>query len=52
MNTNNVYNATRGGPSYSAYLPFNTARESAIASGGGILLGIGVQDLLSLSYTF
>jgi hypothetical protein len=31
VNTNNVYNATRGGPSYSAYLTFNTARESAIA---------------------
>ena len=31
VNTNNVYNATRGGPSYSAYLTFNSARESAIA---------------------
>jgi len=31
VNTNNVYNANRGGPSYSAYLTFNTARESAIA---------------------
>lgn len=31
VNTNNVYNSNRGGPSYSAYLTFNTARESAIA---------------------
>lgn len=31
VNTNNVYNATRGGPSYSAYLTFESARESAIA---------------------
>lgn len=31
VNTNNVYNATRGGPSYSAYLTFSTPRESAIA---------------------
>ena len=31
VNTKDVYNATRGGPSYSAYLTFNTARESAIA---------------------
>lgn len=31
VNTNNVYNATRGGPSYSAYLTFNSPRESAIA---------------------
>lgn len=26
-----MYNATRGGPSYSAYLTFHSARESAIA---------------------
>lgn len=31
VNTNNVYNATRGGPSYSAYLTFSNPRESAIA---------------------
>ena len=31
VNTKDVYNATRGGPSYSAYLTFNSARESAIA---------------------
>jgi CCR4-NOT transcription complex subunit 4 len=31
VNTNNVYNATRGGPSYSAYLTFSHPRESAIA---------------------
>lgn len=31
VNTNNVYNATRGGPSYSAYLTYSNARESAIA---------------------
>lgn len=31
VNTNNVYNATRGGPSYSAYLTYETPRESAIA---------------------
>jgi hypothetical protein len=31
VNTANVYNATRGGPSYSAYITFSTARESAIA---------------------
>jgi hypothetical protein len=30
VNTNNVYNATRGGPSYSAYLTFSHPRESAI----------------------
>lgn len=31
VNTKDVYNATRGGPSYSAYLTFHSARESAIA---------------------
>jgi CCR4-NOT transcription complex subunit 4 len=31
INTNNVYNSTRGVPSYSAYLTFHHARESAIA---------------------
>lgn len=31
VNTNNVYNATRGGPSYSAYLTYSHPRESAIA---------------------
>lgn len=31
VNTKDVYNATRGGPSYSAYLTFGSARESAIA---------------------
>jgi CCR4-NOT transcription complex subunit 4 len=31
INTNNVYNATRGGPSYSAYLTYHYARESALA---------------------
>lgn len=31
VNTNNVYNATKGGPSYSAYLTFSHPRESAIA---------------------
>ena len=31
VNTNNVYNATRGGPSYSAYLTFESPRESTIA---------------------
>ena len=31
VNTNNVYNATRGGPSYSAYLTYAYPRESAIA---------------------
>lgn len=31
VNTNNVYNATRGGPSYSAYLTYASPRESAIA---------------------
>lgn len=31
VNTKNVYNATRGGPSYSAYLTFDAPRESAIA---------------------
>ena len=31
VNTKDVYNATRGGPSYSAYLTFSSARESAIA---------------------
>lgn len=31
INTNNVYNATRGGPSYSAYLTYHQPRESAIA---------------------
>ena len=31
VNTKDVYNATRGGPSYSAYLTFSSPRESAIA---------------------
>ena len=31
VNTNNVYNANRGGPSYSAYLTYSHPRESAIA---------------------
>ena len=31
VNTNNVYNATKGGASYSAYFTFSEARESANA---------------------
>jgi CCR4-NOT transcription complex subunit 4 len=31
VNTSNVYNANRGGPSYSAYLTFSHPRESALA---------------------
>lgn len=42
VNTNNVYNATWGGPSYSAYLTYSHARESAIA--------ILVSSLLLLYY--
>jgi len=31
INTNNVYNGSRGGPSYSAYMTFSDPRDSAIA---------------------
>lgn len=31
INTNNVYNGSRGGPSYSAYMTFQNPRDSAIA---------------------
>lgn len=31
VNTNNVYNATKGGASYSAYFTYSEARESANA---------------------
>lgn len=31
INTNNVYNSGRGGPSYSAYMTFSNPRESANA---------------------
>lgn len=31
INTNNVYNSGRGGPSYSAYMTFSSPRESANA---------------------
>ena len=31
LNTNNVYNGGRGGPSYSAYMTFSNPRESANA---------------------
>ena len=31
INTNNVYNGSRGGPSYSAYMTFSNPRDSAIA---------------------
>lgn len=31
VNTNQVYNAGKGGPSYSAYLTYSHPRESAIA---------------------
>ena len=31
INTNNIYNSGRGGPSYSAYITFATPRDSAIA---------------------
>ena len=31
INTNNVYNSGRGGPSYSAYMTFAQPRDSAIA---------------------
>ena len=29
LNTNNVYNGSKGGPSYSAYITFSTPREAA-----------------------
>jgi CCR4-NOT transcription complex subunit 4 len=31
INTNNIYNGSRGGPSYSAYMTFSNPRDSAIA---------------------
>lgn len=31
LNTNNVYNGSKGGPSYSAYMTFSNPRESANA---------------------
>ena len=31
VNTNNVYNGSKGGPSYSAYLTFKSERDSSIA---------------------
>jgi len=31
INTNNVYNGSRGGPSYSGYITFNNPRDSAKA---------------------
>jgi CCR4-NOT transcription complex subunit 4 len=31
INTNNVYNASRSGPSYSAYLTYSHPRESALS---------------------
>ena len=31
INTNNVYNLSRGGPSYSAYITFASPRDSAVA---------------------
>jgi len=31
INTNNVYNGSRGGPSYSAYMTYSSYKESAIA---------------------
>ena len=31
INTNNVYNGGRGGPSYSSYITFSDPRDSAIA---------------------
>lgn len=31
LNTNNVYNGSKGGPSYSAYITFSSPRESATA---------------------
>jgi CCR4-NOT transcription complex subunit 4 len=31
INTNNVYNGSRGGPSYSAYMTYSNVIESAIA---------------------
>ena len=31
INTNKIYNGSRGGPSYSAYMTFATPRDSAIA---------------------
>jgi CCR4-NOT transcription complex subunit 4 len=31
INTNNVYNGSKGGPSYSGYITYSNPRESAIA---------------------
>ena len=31
INTNNVYNGSKGGPSYSAYLTYNKMRDSSKA---------------------
>ena len=46
INTNNVYNSGRGGPSYSAYMTFSNPRDSAIA----ILVSILFQFLIFIVY--
>ena len=43
VNTNSPYNATKAGPSYSAYLTFSHPRESAIA----ILVSLTPPPVLS-----
>ena len=45
LNTNNVYNGGRGGPSYSAYMTFSNPRESANAI---LVSGISFNNLSSL----
>ena len=45
VNTNNVYTANRGGPSYSAYLTYSHPRESAIA-----ILVIKTKGVLTYLY--